>query len=57
MFVSCIVTASGRKIDPVYLSNWKDSRELGYGRHRSLLPFGKEAPTAADWKLWQKNIK
>ncbi len=56
MFVSCIVTASGRKLDPAYLSDWKDSRDSMYGRHRLLLLFGKEAPTAADWKFWWKNI-
>ncbi len=51
MFISCITTASGRKINPVYLSDWKDSREPTYGRHRTLLPFGKEAPAATNWKL------
>ena len=48
MFISCITTTSRRNINLNYLSDWKDSREAKYGRHRSLLPFGKEAPTTAD---------
>ena len=57
MFISCITTANGRKIDLKYLSDWKDSRESRSRRHISLLPFGKEAPITANWKLWRKNIK
>ena len=53
VFLSDIATARGDKVDPTYLTDWRESHEGSIGKNRSKTTFGKERPTKEDWRLWQ----
>ena len=57
IFLSCISTATGTKVDEVYLRSWKESHEGQLGRHRSTFPFGKEFPLDSDWATWEASLQ
>ena len=54
LFLSDIVTADGRKIDPSYVGDWTSTQEYQLGKHRSQFEFGRECPTPADWEAWSR---
>ena len=49
LFLSDIVTANGRQLDPIYLSSWYELYKQYLGKMRSLFSFGQEWPTDNDW--------
>ncbi len=51
MFMSCIMIVRGRKVNLEYLSDWRDPREVMWGKHRALLPFGKEVLATLNWTI------
>lgn len=57
VFMSCISTASGTRLDETYMHDWHDSPEYGYGKHRSRFEFGLELPTQDDWDCWRQTLR
>ena len=56
LFLSDIVSANGRTIEEVYLSDWQLSYERQLGRRRSHLDFGKEFPSNDDFVNWNRAL-
>ena len=45
LFLSDIATANGRKINPIYLTDWTGSLEGQLGQHRLVFEYDQECPT------------
>ena len=57
LFLSDIATANGRKINPIYLTDWTGSLEGQLRQHRSVFKYGQECPTDEDWVVWAEALK